>query len=330
MKKLLLSLFALLVLGLPKVSAQLINADFETWNPNPNNLHNAPDPNTGEGTSGWWDFNVVSNPFVGSSPFTVLEGDTNPLPESGKHYAVVVSDTMSRTSYDFMKRYGFPYARTNGLLFTGYENVILTPPSATLKTGIPITGGELNSFSFYYRYIPHGSDSCSCSISMFYWDPNLKKRTLIGTGLWGDTARQKNWTSVTIPISYTNTQVNPDTVLIVFSACAIDSLNKPKQFDTLDVDNSSVTGIGGIDAPHDNVNLYPNPAQTEINLSVTGNYQALYVEVYDITGRAIGSYSMKSNFLSINTQSYGNGEYVYKLLDNAGIQLNVGKFSVVK
>jgi hypothetical protein len=165
---------------------------------------------------------------------------------------------------------------------------------------------------------------------MFHWDTNTKTRTLIGGGHWGDTAKQKTWTSKTVQITYTNTQVNPDTVLIVFSACAIDTLNKPKQFDTLDVDNSSVTGIGSIDAPHDNVNLYPNPAQAEINLTTTGHYQANRVEVYDITGKTVGTYIINNNFLTINTQSYNSGIYLYKLLDNTGTQLNVGKFSVVK
>jgi hypothetical protein len=331
MKKILLSLSALLILGLPNLSAQLINADFETWTPNPNNGKNAPDPNNGNATSGWWDFNVVSNSNLGGNPITVYEGTTNPAPNHGSHYAAIVSDTMSTSAYNILQTYQFPYARTYGILFTGYENVVIFPPSVSFKTGIPVTGGELNSFSFNYRYVPNGSDSCSCSIGMYHWDAVNKKRTLIGGGYWGSTSPQTSWKSATIPIVYSNTQVNPDTILIVFSACALNTANKPKQYDTLDIDNSSVTGIGSISAPpHDNVNLYPNPAQTEVNLVVSGQYQANRVEVYYITGKMVGIYSMTSNSLTINTQSYTSGLYLYKLLDNTGVQLNVGKFSVVK
>jgi len=330
MKKILLSLSALLILGLPNLSAQLINAGFETWTPNSNNAGNAPDPNSGNGYSGWWDFNVASNALVGNGRITVHKGTTNPSPESGNYYAAIISDTMTQTAYSFLKNYGFPYARTNGLLYTGYDSIVV-PFTVVFKTGIPVRGGELNSFSFYYRYVPNGSDSCSCSIGMYHWDAVNKKRTLIGGGYWGSTATEKSWSPITIPITYTDKLDNPDTVIILFSACALTTANNPKQYDTLDIDNSSVTGIGSISAPpHDNVNLYPNPAQTEVNLVVSGQYQANRVEVYDITGKMVGIYSLTSNSLTINTQSYTSGLYLYKLIDNTGVQLNVGKFSVVK
>ena len=148
MKKLLLSLSALLILGMPKLSAQLINADFETWTPNPNNKDTLPDPNGGNGTSGWWDFNVASNPALGGA-ITVYKDSTKPPPENGKYYAAIVSETMSAITYGELQTYGFPYAQTNGILFTGYENVNLKAFTANFKTGIPVTGGELNSFSFY-------------------------------------------------------------------------------------------------------------------------------------------------------------------------------------
>jgi hypothetical protein len=118
--------------------------------------------------------------------------------------------------------------------------------------------------------------------------------------------------------------------LIQYSACSLYSKGHPKPGDTLDVDNGTVTGIGNIAEEHDNVNLYPNPANAEINLSVTGQYRAANVEVYDITGRTIGTYPVRNNFLTINTQSFNSGLYIYKLLDASGNQLNVGKFSVVK
>lgn len=333
MKKLFLSLAALILLGLPKLSAQIINSDFETWTSNSNNANNAPDPNNGNGYSGWWDFNLASNSLLGSSPITVHEGTSNPAPYHGSHYAAVVSDTMSTTSYNTLRTYGFNYSRTNGLLYTGYDSINIFPPSVTIKTGIPIRGGKLISYSFYYRYAPNGSDSCSCSIALYHWNSKAKNRTLLGGGFWGSTATQKTWAPVTVNITYAPDSANvyPDTVFILFSACALSPANNPKQYDTLDIDYSSeVLGVSNVDAPHDNVNLYPNPAQTEVNLVVSGQYQANRVEVYDITGKMVGVYSMNNNSLTINTQSYTSGLYIYKLLDNTGVQLNIGKFSVVK
>lgn len=334
MKKLLFSLSALMLLGLPKMSAQITNnPGFEIWTPNSNNANSAPDPNNGNNTSGWWDFNIASNSLLGSSPLTVLKDSANPAPNQGSYYAAIVSDTMSSSSYTTLKSYGFPYAQTNGILFTGLENIVLFPPSATFKSGIPISGGKLDSYTFNYRYVPNGSDSCSCTIALYHWNSAAKKRTLLGGGAWGSTATQTAWTSITVPITYSSdsASVFPDTVLIIFSACALNPANSPKIHDTLDIDNTTdVLGIGNINAPHDNVNLYPNPAQTEVNIAITGNYQANRVEVYDITGKAIGAYSVTNNSLTINTQSYPSGLYIYKLFDNTGAELNVGKFSVVK
>ena len=89
-------------------------------------------------------------------------------------------------------------------------------------------------------------------------------------------------------------------------------------------------GINDVSAQRDNVTIYPNPANDAINLTVTGQFQANRVEVYDITGKAIGTYSINNNFLTINTQSYSSGLYLYKLFDKNGTQLNMGKFSVTR
>jgi len=93
---------------------------------------------------------------------------------------------------------------------------------------------------------------------------------------------------------------------------------------------STPAGINNYKTPTHSVVLYPNPANTEVNISVSGNCTAANVEIYDITGRSVGAYSLRNNFLTINTQSYTSGIYIYKLLDSSGNQLNVGKFNVVK
>jgi hypothetical protein len=330
MKKLLLSLSALVILGLPKVSAQTIpNLDFEEWTTNAYSAGGAPDPNGGVGNSGWWEFNIMSSSLVGSSPITVFEGSSNPAPESGSHYAAIVSDTMTTEAYGYLSTYGFTYPKTNGLMFTGYEDVYLTPsPGVKFKAGIPIAG-KLSSFSFYYRYIPNGTDTCSCLITFSHWNTTTNKSYVIGGGKWTSYATTKTWTQNTVNITYDSASI-PDTVFIQFSACSLYATGNPKQYDTMDIDGASYTGINNITAQHDNVNLYPNPAKTEVTLAVSGQFQAARVEIYDITGKAIGTYSMNNNLLTINTQAYSSGLYFYKLLDNTGAQLNVGKFSVIK
>jgi len=242
----------------------------------------------------------------------------------------LVSQKMTKTTYTTLRGYGFPYDTTNGILVTAYVNLVIGfPPTITFKPGVPFNK-RINSYSFWYRYIPNGTDTCSCSVSLYHYSGGAHH--ILGAGLWTNYQTVNNWTKATINILYDSAKGNPDTILIQYSACSIFPAGNPKAGDTMSIDSGTVfAGINNITAEqHDNVNLYPNPAQNEVNLAVTGQFEAAKVEVYDITGRVVGRYTMNNNSLTINTQAYNSGIYLYKLLDNTGAELNVGKFSVVK
>jgi len=329
MKKLLLSLSVLAILGLPKISAQIIiNSDFETWTTNAL-ASSAKDPNGGFGTAGWWDFNIFNSSILGSSPITVFQDSTHPRPESGNYCAKIISQTMSSNSWGYLTGYGFTYPQTNGFILTGYINFSF--PNVYVKQGIPCTN-ELSSFSFYYRYIPAvGGDTCSCTVAMYHFNSVTKKRDLVGGGYWSNHATVSAWTQATVNINYVHDSTSVDTMVILFSAATLKAVNNPKVGDTMNIDYSSVVlGINDVSAQRDNVTIYPNPANDAINLTITGQFQANRVEVYDITGKAIGTYTINNNFLIINTQSYSGGLYLYKLLDKDGAELNTGKFSVTR
>lgn len=326
MKKLLLSLSALVILGLPKLSAQIINPNFETWTPDYLVGKPVMDPNTGMGHSGWWDFNFFNSSFLGSSPVTVFQDSVNPSPKSGRYCAKIVSAPMVKTDWDTLKYYGLSIPDTNGILFSAFYSA---HTSIIVKTGIPCTE-KLLTLSFWYRYVPNGIDTSYCEVAMYHYYP-LTGRVLIGGGVWKNYTPTTTWTSATLPIVYDSTNVNPDTVEVIFSASSLYS--KPKAGDTLNIDSvttTSASGINNLFAQTANVNVYPNPANTEINVAVTNQLQANRVEVYDITGKLVDTYSMHNNFLTINTQQYNSGLYFYRIYDGTGMQLNVGKFSVIK
>jgi len=330
MKKLLLSLSTLVIFAIPKVSAQqIINADFETWTQDAL-ASGTYDPNMGNGTSGWWDFNFANSFLLGSSPATVFRDNANPSPEHGTYCAKIISQIMSSTAYSFIQ--GLGYSDTNGIIITAFLN--FSYPTFTFKPGIPINNA-LKSFSFYYRYIPtggSGNDTCSCSVTMFHWNSVTGHSDLIGSGFWSNSNTVSNWTQATVTITYVHDSIAiPDTVVIGFSACALKSVNKPKPGDTMNIDNSSIVlAVGNITAEHDKVTIYPNPANNQVNMAITGQFQANHVEVYDITGKAIGIYTIYNNLLTINTSTYNSGLYFYKLLDDSRDQLSIGKFSVIR
>lgn len=334
MKKLLISLAALILLGLPKISAQLINTDFETWSTNAL-ATSTRDPNSGIGSNGWWDFNFAHDNLFGyfdGSPVTVFQDSLNPKPEHKHYCAAIVSATMTPESYSTLQAHGFWYPQTNGLVLTAYLNV--AGINISFKPGIPWNGGRTPSFSFWYRYIPvggTGTDTCSCAVGMYYHNSVKDTLELIGGGYWSSSTTQGAWKQITVPIVYDSANLQPDTIIIQFSACALNAAWSPKSGDTLDIDNSSIVlGVGNIPEHLDNINVYPNPANTEVNLAISGLFPGATVEVYDMTGRAMGTFPVRNNFLTINTQSFNTGIYIYRLLNDSGNELNAGKFSVVK
>ncbi len=327
MKKVLLSAFAMVVLGLPKLSAQIINPNFETWTPD--YLAGAPvmDPNTGMGHSGWWDFNFFNYSLLGNSPVTVFQDSVNPTPISGKFCAKIISEPMYKQDWDTLKQFGFNIPDTNGIIFTAFYSA---RSRITVKNGIPCTT-KISSLSFWYRYVPNGSDTCSCSIGMYHFDTATKQRELIGGGFWNNYTAKTNWTSATVPIIYDSANLKPDTIVIMYSACSLYS--HPKAGDTMNIDSVTTglpLGIENLSQQNSHVNVYPNPANTQINLAVTSQLSVGKVEVYDLTGKLMGSYAMHNNLLTINTQQYNTGIYFYKIYDHSGEQMNVGKFSVIK
>jgi hypothetical protein len=328
MKKILLFLSLLVISGVPKLSAQIINPNFETWTPD--YLVGAPvyDPNTGNPSNGWWDFNFFNYNRLGSSPVTVFRDSVNPSPKSGRYCAKIISQAMDITDWDTLKYYGLSIPDTNGVIFTAYYAAIT---HIVVRTGIPCSK-KLASLSFWYRYIPNGIDTGSCSVAMYHFNNVTKVRELIGGGIWKVDSAVKNWTSATIPIVYDSASLMPDTVIVFFSASSLYS--KPHVNDTMNIDSVTTTeaaGINTIAGENANVNVYPNPANTQIAFAIVqGTIQAKIVVVYDITGKLVGTYSMRNNFLTINTQTYNSGIYIYKMFDNTGAQVNVGKFSVIK
>jgi Secretion system C-terminal sorting domain len=106
----------------------------------------------------------------------------------------------------------------------------------------------------------------------------------------------------------------------------LDSLGNMKQVQWLQA--NPVAGVNEYEATVQ-VNAYPNPAQNEITFSVEAT-KASIVEIYDIAGRVVGSYQVRSNNTKVDISDYPNGSYTFALLGKEDAIGNRGKFSVVK
>ncbi len=79
----------------------------------------------------------------------------------------------------------------------------------------------------------------------------------------------------------------------------------------------------------DNESVFPNPAQNEINF-VSDVMNQRNIQVFDITGRKIDSYTINSTKTTINTSGYDSGMYIYEVLGKDESILKRGKFSINK
>jgi hypothetical protein len=88
-------------------------------------------------------------------------------------------------------------------------------------------------------------------------------------------------------------------------------------------------GINEISVSNFNLNIYPNPANSEITISSNLN-QDVNFELYDIAGSLIKKEMIIGQNQKINVEGLSNGMYIYSLKDINGTPLKNGKLSIVK
>ncbi len=322
MKKhlLIISAFAF-VFGWQAAHAQIINPGFETWSPNMA-VPTANDPNSGNASTGWWDYNLFNYAAVGASPISVFQCDTA---HSGSYSARIETVIYTPASYTYDAPWGVPfighnYLDTLGILFNGNVNELTT----TFIPGIPCNQ-NLTQFSFYYKYKPHGVDTAECRVLL------VNHRQAVAGGLVKINTASSTWQQATITFVSVSSLV-PDTLYVLFSSSSLD--RKPQPGSVLWVDDVSVVGSAGINqllSAESHVDVFPNPASNSVNFNITGlNNTATTLSIFDITGKKINSVAVHNNLTTINTQVYNNGLYFYQLNDNEGNLIKSDKFSIVK
>ncbi|HEY4798189.1 MAG TPA: T9SS type A sorting domain-containing protein [Bacteroidia bacterium] len=312
MKKNLLLLSVLVALIYPATShSQLINQGFETWT-NDLAVPSAMNPNSGNATTGWIDYNFFNYSLVGSSPISVFRCDTA---HSGNYSARIETVIYTPTSYNIYKAWGIPfighnYLDTLGILFDGNLNETTT----TYKPGIPCTQ-KLSSFSFYYKYAPQSGDTAECRVLL------VKQRNAVGGGLVKITSATSSWTQATIPFVYVDT-VQPDTLYILFSSSSLD--RKPKAGSIFWIDDASVTILSDVNNIQmmNEMNIYPNPTSGIFKLQMnSGQTQVAdyQLSVFNMLGENIYSTKMNSDKTEIDLSKEPQGIYSVQIRTDKGL-----------
>jgi hypothetical protein len=291
--------------------SQLINPGFETWSAD-FAVPTAMNPNAGNGTTGWWDYNVYNNASVGNSPISVLRSDTA---HGGSYSARIQTVVYTPTSWNIYKSLGIPYIGHNysdtlGILFNGNLN----EATATYKPGIPCTK-KITSFSFFYQYAPKGVDTAECRVSI------VKNRSLIAGGSFKTSvATGSTWNLATINMVYLDT-LTPDSMYVLFSSSSLDRMPKPGS--VFWIDDASITFPLGIQesSSTNDLSMFPNPTSGSFYVQRNNghhpfeNYQ---VSVYNALGETVYSSQLNSDKSEIDLSKEADGIYFVQLTSERG------------
>jgi hypothetical protein len=270
-----------LLLTIHATKAQLINPGFETWT-NDFLVPTAMNPNSGNATTGWWDYNYFNSSFLGSSPISVTRcSDTV---HSGSYSVRLQTRVYTPTSWNYYNAWGtpfigHPYNDTLGILFNGNANV----SNQSYAPGIPFTQ-KITQFKIYYQYKPNGNDTAVFRVSL------VNQRNLVAGGIFKTNVSTgaSGWQQATINMTYVNS-LTPDSMWVLISSSSLDK--NPKAGSILWLDDASVslpTGVNEILRDNNEIEIFPNP--TSGVFTIQSNFvsnEFLFIEVYDILGKKV-------------------------------------------
>jgi hypothetical protein len=308
MKRTLLILSALSILFTMEVKAQIINPGFETWTTDMI-VPAAMNPNSGNNTYGWWDYNYFNSSFLGSSPISVTR--CTDTVHSGTYSVRLETKVYTPTSWNIYKDWGIPfighqYNDTLGILFNGKVNV----SDQTFKPGTSCTQ-NLNQYKFYYQYRPNGNDTAECRVAL------TSGSTLVAGGVFKTNVptASAGWQQAVINFTYIST-LTPDTLWVLYGSSSLD--HNPKAGSVLWIDDVSVTLATGVEEMMDEESLmkiYPNPSNGIFSIKRLNN-QPQTIEIFNVIGEKV--FSTTNNYQAsgdIDISHSPKGIYFVKIYD---------------
>jgi hypothetical protein len=215
-----------------------------------------------------------------------------------------------------------------------------------VQTGIGIKGPGLatngiitfNQASFTFDFKGGSPDTVRSRWLMGYYKYNAASANdsgMITVILMGDTAGTRDtiakgitkfggsvtaYAPFSTMIQYRNYTRNPDTCLIIIQSSM--GINDPNLGvgSELVVDSISFAGTVGIEEADDvikAVNIYPSPAQNQLNVSVQLKHKVqLTGTIFDLAGKKAMQFSFKSDRETIDISTLPKGTYMLNLSDD--------------
>ncbi|MBS1617851.1 MAG: T9SS type A sorting domain-containing protein [Bacteroidetes bacterium] len=300
MKKIFISL-CVLVCSVYTVSAQIPNAGFETWD---NSMgYNSP--------AGWDNSNAMS---AASSVYTCVQGSPGYQADS---YIKLVSKTVSGMGV-------VPGIAVSGML----DMTNMSTPQAVSGFAFAQRPQQLEGA---WQYMAYGSDQGHVAILLTKWNSAMQMRDTVASAYHLLTGMEMSWATFSIPLTYQSLSY-PDSAIIVLSASGATPVNNSYlSVDTLTFTGSvaGATGVQEASATENAISVYPNPASSQLSVTLPAGQQVQAVQLTDVTGRVVTSLEDISGreAVTINTSGLARGAYIVKC---TGSGLNASRKVIIE
>ncbi len=186
-----------------------------------------------------------------------------------------------------------------GFIIPGILSTGAIHQDGTIDHGIPISSRPLY-LNGWYQYTPVANDTATFSITLF------KAGADIGDGAFNTTDNVSAWTYFSVPVNYTTSDV-PDSVQLLFFSGTDQASHVGSVLLLDDLSYSYTSGIAETAA--NPISLYPNPANSQINIS-NQNMNAASLNLYSVDGRMVKFITMHPGTNTVDVSALPAGFYV--------------------
>jgi hypothetical protein len=144
-----------------------------------------------------------------------------------------------------------------------------------------------------------------------------------------------NWTNYTLDFTYTgapDASTHMSLIFVTSKAYDFSDLTncQGKVNSTMWIDDIELIGVAGVSEmlfTGEEINVYPNPSENIVNISVTQNLKNAVLSVTDMNGREISTQNVSGNQFTLDVNTLKAGNYVVVLKENNTI---LGRKTFVK
>lgn len=175
------------------------------------------------------------------------------------------------------------------------------------------------SMSFFYRYMPALTDSCSAYMALTHWNDSTKQTDTIAEATFILKDSVLEYSQAIVNFQYYSNQT-PDSAFVIISS----SFNgfDPVPGSTLFIDDFKInfnTGLSILKSTQANVIAYPNPVINKLYLKT--NQPNVDVTISDVTGKKRIEKLAQSTQIPIDLDELETGIYFIEIVTNTGVQI---------